>query len=1242
MIFETDPDQITRLNSLQLVLLMKRLLLAECRLADIPLRAGTVPLQITVADGGEDGRIEWTGGADATDYFPARFCAFQAKAQNLTDTRVTAEVLKTPKNGPVELNAAVSEVLSRRGAYIVFCSQPFTGQKIKKLRKAIESAIRKGGGDPSDAAAIEVYDANRIAEWANNHPPVALWLTALHRRRSLAGFSSHEAWGRAPDISTVPWVHSETRRFAPITTIVAGAENMHRNRDVWTFEEAAEAALGFLAKDKTALRITGPSGFGKSRFVFEIFNRRITVSDEIDSASLIYADLTVVADEVPKLALEIADAGLPAILVVDECPDDVHLKLAEIARRAGSRLRLVTIDVETKVLEATNTLVLRLEPAVDELIGAIARSVSPALQDSDTRFIQDLARGFPKMAVLAAQQNGSGRRAMRSAEQVLDRVIWGRRPHNEDAQRALEILSLFEWVGLTGRVGNESALIAEKLAGMTHDEFVERIKSFCSRGIVVQRGDFVQVTPIPLAASLGANRLSLLPGGRLAAFFTYAPDHLRGSLLRRFRWLDKSAEAKAFARTLLSNECLGNLATLNTDFGAECLDRLTHVDPEVAMATIEREFSGLTNEELQHIEAGRRHLVWALEKLAFRKESFDGAATLLRRLAASENEDHISNNATGQFKQLYQLYLSGTEVPPGPRLLVLDDGLRSKDQRERDVCVEALDKMLDTHYFSRGGGAEEIGSRERLEDWRPKTYGEIGDFLRAGIVRLRDMAIGNDPLAAKAKRILGTHIRGLISNLPLDEIKKIISSVMSRYGFWYEAVQEVNEWLYFDRRNAPEILGNAVRIYFDELMPSDPVELVAVYTHGWPTDFHNPDIDYDQEERIRIDFEYATRRAVELADVIVADPLAVDRVRDRLVTSESKSVFAFARRLAEGSSNATELFRKALRKAEDSQEEANHQFFAGLVAGADEHDPGAARDCIRLALRSGKLKKDAISLIRAGKLQPNDIKLVMSLLQSNDVEPRQCASLSYGRGLDHLPTDIVVSLLEELALHGAEGLWTVMQIVTMVLHGGKKTPESFAAILRNVLVAPALFEKPVQGSTDGYHFSEMVKLLARHNLIDRKFAKALISQLLSICSESSTSDVFFGLHGYIREALKTLIDGHPKEVWTAISRLLIRNGSLRYRLEDLIGVEHDDHLGPGLLYALPADLYLDWVRKNAKARAHLVLEWLPIALKAEDRNYPGIQHLRTSSRSLETRPMCSHHYLAGFIRRRGSVHWFLT
>jgi hypothetical protein len=80
MIFNVKPSQIKELDPKELVELLRKLLYAEAQDAGISLRGVSVPLQITVADGGEDARIAWEGGNEITDYLPSRFCIFQSKA----------------------------------------------------------------------------------------------------------------------------------------------------------------------------------------------------------------------------------------------------------------------------------------------------------------------------------------------------------------------------------------------------------------------------------------------------------------------------------------------------------------------------------------------------------------------------------------------------------------------------------------------------------------------------------------------------------------------------------------------------------------------------------------------------------------------------------------------------------------------------------------------------------------------------------------------------------------------------------------------------------------------------------------------------------------------------------------------------------------------------------------------------------------------------------------------------------
>jgi hypothetical protein len=76
---------------------------------------------------------------------------------------------------------------------------------------------------------------------------------------------------------------------------------------------------------------------------------------------------------------------------------------------------------------------------------------------------------------------------------------------------------------------------------------------------------------------------------------------------------------------------------------------------------------------------------------------------------------------------------------------------------------------------------------------------------------------------------------------------------------------------YFDRRDAPKEIADKVRILFDQLMPTHPVDPVALYTHGWQTDFSNPDVDYDPHDPASLDHEYAVREARRLADTIARD-----------------------------------------------------------------------------------------------------------------------------------------------------------------------------------------------------------------------------------------------------------------------------------------------------------------------------------------------------------------------------------
>ena len=75
--------------------LLRRLLVAEAQVNEVPASGVHVASSINTPDGGEDGRIEWTGGPDRTRFLPGRLCQFQLKGAGVKPAEARRDVLAT-------------------------------------------------------------------------------------------------------------------------------------------------------------------------------------------------------------------------------------------------------------------------------------------------------------------------------------------------------------------------------------------------------------------------------------------------------------------------------------------------------------------------------------------------------------------------------------------------------------------------------------------------------------------------------------------------------------------------------------------------------------------------------------------------------------------------------------------------------------------------------------------------------------------------------------------------------------------------------------------------------------------------------------------------------------------------------------------------------------------------------------------------------------------------------------------
>lgn len=109
------------------------------------------------------------------------------------------------------------------------------------------------------------------------------------------------------------------------------------------------------------IRLTGLSGLGKSRLIYEAlkFDARSSVDENALSASAIYLALEDVEHEFFSFLNHLATGGYSALLVVDDCPPDIHDRIVRIV--GPSSLSVVTIFHERQE-KRQDTLPLGLEP----------------------------------------------------------------------------------------------------------------------------------------------------------------------------------------------------------------------------------------------------------------------------------------------------------------------------------------------------------------------------------------------------------------------------------------------------------------------------------------------------------------------------------------------------------------------------------------------------------------------------------------------------------------------------------------------------------------------------------------------------------------------------------------------------------------------------------------------------------------------------------------------------------------
>ena len=214
------------------------------------------------------------------------------------------------------------------------------------------------------------------------------------------------------------------------------------------FVSTGLVGLGFvreaLTPARAAVRLTGLSGMGKTRFAQALFDPRVG-DGALDPSLVVYGDAGLDKAVSPvRLAQSLVEDGVAAILIVDNCPAARHREVVEVIRRPTSQVRLLTIDFDVGDHQPDHTEVVRLQNAGEDLIDALLRQRAPFLTQSERIRIVEFAGGNTRiaLAIALAPRRGLGIVGLKNSE-LLDRLfLKDRRDPDLELRRVARAASL--------------------------------------------------------------------------------------------------------------------------------------------------------------------------------------------------------------------------------------------------------------------------------------------------------------------------------------------------------------------------------------------------------------------------------------------------------------------------------------------------------------------------------------------------------------------------------------------------------------------------------------------------------------------------------------------------------------------------------------------------------------------------------------------------------------------------------
>ncbi|EKN3437683.1 hypothetical protein OZ677_000500 [Yersinia enterocolitica] len=1046
-IFDIEKDELLRLSDTQLEELIARLAEAEVAIHGHSPACVNWSGSITAPDGGIDIHVQIPVDQLKAGFLVRPDTVFQAKKHKMPKAAIEKEMGTGQTLSPI-----ISEQARKQGSYIIVslgddCSPSGKADRLNAMRGAVKD-------DPNKSNLhLDFYDRSKLIQWLRQYPSVMLWVKEK-LGQGYSGWQPYGAWSNPPQGVT------DTLISVPGVTITLPSGKGQKLK----IDEAISPMRALIRSTNKAVRITGLSGVGKTRIVQALFDETVG-TDALDRTVAIYVDTG--SEPVPSATAmldKLIAEDRRAIMILDNCPSELHASLASKVSAAGKEVSLITIEYDIRDDKPQTTEVIHIETDGPEVAEQLLIRRFPSIGQNNARRIAEFADGNARVALAIAERVEDGESlALLSDAQLFNRLFEQRNHPDGHLREQAEILSLvYSFSVSSPDAATDELEILGALFGYSKIQLFKAVTKLMERHVVQKRSHWRAILPQAIANKLAVSALNSIPVDQLRATFEASGrQRLLMSFAHRLGLLHDHAVAKEIVKAWLHPEgLLGQIVNLDN----VSTRILNYVAPVAPGALLERIEETLITSNFENIKSRynpqRTAIINLLQLLAYESRYFERCIKLLICIADQESASNNYDSARNKITRFFQPYLSGTYASLEQRIASINECIESGMTGRRELGIKMLETALGAPPWT-GFGINEFGARPRDYGFRP-SYGELVEWLIAFIdIVVRLGTSGVPEFEDDARRILADKFRWIWRHEGIRA--KLIDAARTFHAYrpWGEGWKAVRSTIYYShtKRKDIEPLPEILVTLEQELEPKDLVPAVMAYVLSKGHDFWmlNADFEHEGSNKIKEIREILDAKAFGLGQEFAVSTHELDELGPNLFLRGGMPYrIGFGKGLANGAPDLRVYWQQLIIQLDlQHQSQSDFSVIKGFIEETYSIDSALAQELLDQCAQHSGLQSEIVSLHPWREFTEIDLDRCMPLLDKPDVRPHMYGAILWGSQFSNLPESRVLELAQRL-MSRPNGDEVVLEALNMKIADEGDVADTLGLALRKVGLSAAI------------------------------------------------------------------------------------------------------------------------------------------------------------------------------------------